>query len=107
MDARRAFWKERDEQRRKQGELAEAWKRITDDDDAMLLIWAKHCQPWADYSASEFVRYADWLRRADPVTLFEREMQMRWALEVAPTIGACERIRGRIPILSSAQRLQL
>ena len=37
IDARQAFWKERTEKQRKQRELANTWKRITDNDDAMLL----------------------------------------------------------------------
>src|SRR5690348_16951666 len=66
MDARRAFWKDKAEKERNQRELAKAWQRVTDDDDAMLLTWARHCQPWDDSSPTEFMRYADWLRRADP-----------------------------------------
>jgi hypothetical protein len=44
IDARQAFWKERTEKQRQQRELANTRKRITENDDAMLLAWAKHCQ---------------------------------------------------------------
>ena len=91
MDARRAFWKERAEKERKQRELAHAWKRITDNDDAMLLTWAKHCQPWADYSASEFVRYADWLRRADPDQRHMAALSWNWDYGLAPLLWISRR----------------
>ena len=91
MDARRAFWKERAEKERIQRELANAWKRITDDDDAMLLTWAKHCQPWTDYSASEFVRYADWLRRADPDQRHAAALSWNWDYGLAPLLWISRR----------------
>jgi hypothetical protein len=91
MDARRAFWKERAEKERKQRELAHAWKRITDNDDAMLLAWAEHCQPWADYSASEFVRYAEWLRRADPDQRHMAALSWNWDYGLAPLLWISRR----------------
>jgi Domain of unknown function (DUF4274) len=91
MDARQAFWKERAEKQRKQRELANAWKRITDNDDAMLLAWAKHCQPWDDYSASEFVRYVDWLRRADPDQRHVAALSWNWDYGLAPLLWIIRR----------------
>jgi hypothetical protein len=86
MDARRAFWKERAEKQGKQRELANSWKRIIDDDDAMLVTWAKHCQPWDDYSTSEFMRYADWLRRADPDQRHMAALNWNWDYGIAPLL---------------------
>ena len=91
MDARRTFWKEKAEKERKQRELANAWKRITDDDDAMLLTWAKHCQPWNDYSCNEFVRYADWLRGADPDQRHIAALSWNWDYGLAPLLWISRR----------------
>jgi len=91
MVARQAFWKERAEKEQKRRELAKAWKQITDDDDAMLLTWAKHCQPWDDYSPSEFVRYADWLRRADPDQRHMAAMSWNWDYGLAPLLWISRR----------------
>jgi hypothetical protein len=91
MDARQSFWKERGAKEEKRRELAKAWKQITDDDDAMLLTWAKHCQPWADYSASEFMRYADWLRRADPDQRHMAALTWNWDYGLAPLLWISRR----------------
>jgi hypothetical protein len=91
MDARRAFWKERAEKRRKHQELADAWKRIIDNDDAMLMSWAEHCQPWTDYSASEFTRYADWLRGADPDQRHMAALSWNWDYGLAPLLWISRR----------------
>jgi hypothetical protein len=91
MDARRSFWKERAEKDRQRRELANAWKRITDDDDAMLLTWAKHCQPWTDYSVSEFMRYADWLRRADADQRHMAALSWNWDYGLAPLLWISRR----------------
>lgn len=91
MDARRAFWKERAEKEEKRRELAKAWKQITNDDDAMLLTWAKHCQPWDDYSPSEFMRFADWLRRADPDERHMAALIWNWDYGLAPLLWISRR----------------
>src|SRR5262249_42248845 len=91
MEARRAFWKERAEKERKQRELANGWKRITDNDDVRLLTWAKHCQPWADSSASEFMRYADWLLRADPDQRHMAALSWNWDYGLAPLLWISRR----------------
>ena len=91
MDARQVFWKEREEKQRQRRELANAWKQITDDDDAMLLAWAKHCQPWDDYAPSEFVRYAEWLRRADPDHRHLAALSWNWDYGLAPLLWIIRR----------------
>jgi len=65
-DERRQFHELRHEKEERQRKLRNAWKSITDDDDAMLMSWAQHCQPWENSKSSEFVRYAGWLRTVDP-----------------------------------------
>jgi hypothetical protein len=91
VDARQSFWKDRAEKEREQRELAKAWKRITDDDDAMLLTWARHCQPWADYSTGEFVEYAEWLRRADPDHRHVAALTWNWDYGLAPLLWISRR----------------
>jgi hypothetical protein len=91
MDARQAFWKERSEKEQKRRELASAWKYISADDDAMLLTWAKHCQPWDDYSPSEFVRYANWLRQADPDQRHVAALNWNWDYGLAPLLWITRR----------------
>jgi hypothetical protein len=91
MAARQAFWKERSDREQKRRELARAWKQITDDDDAMLRTWAKHCQPWDDYSPSEFVRYADWLIGTDPDRRHVAALNWNWDYGLAPLLWIVRR----------------
>jgi Domain of unknown function (DUF4274) len=83
---RSAFNKQRGEAEYARIERANAWKKITDDDDAMLIDWAKQCKPWDNYSESEFVKYALWLLTA---TADERHMAAQcwnWGYGYAPLI---------------------
>jgi hypothetical protein len=91
MEARQSFWKERAEQERQRRELAKASKHITDDDDAMLLTWARHCQPWDDSSPSEFLRFAEWLRRADPDHRHMAALRWNWDYGLAPLLWISRR----------------
>ncbi|KUM27798.1 hypothetical protein AU467_15560 [Mesorhizobium loti] len=91
MEARRKFWAERAEMEKQQREAADAWKRITDDDDTMLLTWARHCKPWSDYEPSEFMRYADWLRRADPDQRHLAALSWNWDYGLAPLLWMSRR----------------
>jgi hypothetical protein len=85
------FARERHEKEERQREIANSWKQITDDDDAMLLTWAKHCRPWDDYEPSEFMRYADWLRRADPDQRHAAMLTWNWDYGLAPLLWISRR----------------
>jgi len=90
-EARMRFRREQYEKEQRQRELANAWKLITDDDDAMLLTWAKHCKPWDDYEPSEFVAYAEWLRKADPDQRHAAALTWNWDYGVAPLLWISRR----------------
>jgi hypothetical protein len=81
----------RAEQQRLQRERAEAWKRITDDDDAMLADWAAHCRPWTDYSPGAFVAFADWLRTASPDERHMAAGMCNWDYGLAPLLWISRR----------------
>lgn len=86
FEMRQAFLTARAEAETKRRSRMNAWKAITDDDDAMLMDWANHCKPWNDYSESEFVKYAKWLRTA---SVDERHMAAQcwnWDYGYAPLI---------------------
>jgi hypothetical protein len=85
-ETRARFWRERHEGEQRQREIANSWKQITDDDDAMLLTWARHCKPWSDYEPSEIMRYADWLRRADPDQRHAAAITWNWDYGLAPLL---------------------
>jgi hypothetical protein len=85
-EARRAFCSARAEQQQKQWERANAWKQITDDDDAMLADWAAHCRPWTDYPPSAFVAFADWLRTASPDERHMAATMCNWDYGLAPLL---------------------
>jgi len=91
MEGRRRFWSERHENEKRQRELANSWKLITDNDDAMLMTWAKHCRPWNDYEPSEFMRFADWLRRADPDQRHAAALIWNWDYGLAPLLWISRR----------------
>jgi hypothetical protein len=86
IEARRVFWGERAELKRKQWEESNAWKLITDDDDAKLDKWAVHCKPWNDYSPEEFVKFAAWLKSADPDERHMAAMYCNWDYGIAPLL---------------------
>lgn len=65
---------------------ANAWKDITDDDDAMLMDWAAHCKPWNDYSESQFIAYAKWLKQASPDERHMAACRWNWDYGLAPLI---------------------
>ncbi|QNA84960.1 DUF4274 domain-containing protein [Sphingomonas sp. So64.6b] len=65
---------------------ANAWKLITDDDDAMLMDWASHSKPWDDYSESEFVKFANWLKSAGPDERHMAAFLCNWDYGLAPLI---------------------
>jgi uncharacterized protein DUF4274 len=90
-ETRAQFWRARHEEEQRQRELAKSWKLITDDDDAMLMTWAKHCQPWDDYKPSEFVRYAEWLRKADPDQRHAAALTWNWDYSLAPLLWISRR----------------
>jgi Domain of unknown function (DUF4274) len=71
------------EQKRKR---ANAWKDITDDDDAMLMDWATHCKPWNDYFESQFVAYAKWLKQASPEERHMAACCWNWNFGLAPIL---------------------
>jgi hypothetical protein len=52
----------------------------------MLLTWAKHCKPWDNYEPSEFVRYANWLRKADPDQRHAAALTWNWDYGLAPLL---------------------
>lgn len=87
-EARAQFWRARHE---KEQQLANAWKLITDDDDAMLRTWARHCKPWSDYEPSEFVRYAEWLLKADPDQRHAAALTWNWDYGLAPLLWISRR----------------
>jgi hypothetical protein len=74
-----------------QWERANAWKQITDDDDAMLADWAAHCRPWTDYSPSAFVAFADWLRTASPDERHMAAGMCNWDYGLAPLLWISRR----------------
>jgi hypothetical protein len=74
-----------------QWERANAWKQITDDDDAMLADWAAHCRPWTDYSPSAFVVFADWLRTASPDERHMAAAMCNWDYGLAPLLWISRR----------------
>jgi len=84
--ARRAFWQERAELKARQWEEANAWKQITDNDDAMIDTWAAHCRPWNDYSPEEFVKFAAWLKNATPDERHMAAMHCNWDYGIAPLL---------------------
>jgi hypothetical protein len=90
-EARKPYRREQYEKEQRRRELADAWQLITDDDDAMLLTWAKHCKPWHDYETSEFVRYAEWLRKADPDQRHAAALTWNWDYGLAPLLWISRR----------------
>jgi len=90
-EERRRFHEMRHEIERHQRELRDAWKSISDDDDAMLLGWARHCQPWEDYKPSEFMRYAEWLRTADADQRHVAALSWNWDYGLAPLMWISRR----------------
>jgi hypothetical protein len=90
-EGRAQFWRTKHEQDQRQCELAKSWKLITDDDDAMLMTWAQHCKPWDDYEPSEFMRYAEWLRKADPDQRHAAALRWNWDYGLAPLLWISRR----------------
>ena len=90
-ESRTQFRRKQTEAEDRRRELANSWKKITDDDDAMLLAWATHCKPWDDYEPSEFVRYAEWLRRADPDQRHAAALTWNWDYGLAPLLWISRR----------------
>lgn len=90
-ETRTQFRRKQMEEEDRRRELANSWKKITDDDDAMLMTWAKHCQPWDDYEPSEFVRYAEWLRKADPDQRHAAALTWNWDYGLAPLLWISRR----------------
>ena len=90
-EARVRYRREQHEKEQQQRELTKAWKLITDDDDAMLVTWARHCKPWDDYEPSEFVRYAEWLRKADPDQRHAAALTWNWDYGLAPLLWISRR----------------
>jgi Domain of unknown function (DUF4274) len=90
-EARVRYRKEQYELEKQRREIANSWKLITDDDDAMLLTWAKHCKPWSNSEPSEFMRYADWLRRADPDQRHAAALTWNWDYGLAPLLWISRR----------------
>jgi len=90
-ESRTPFRRKQMEEEDRRRELASSWKKITDDDDTMLLTWATHCKPWDDYEPSEFVRYAEWLHRADPDQRHAAALTWNWDYGLAPLIWISRR----------------
>jgi hypothetical protein len=90
-EARVRYRREQQEKEQRQRDLANAWKVITDDDDAMLLTWARHCKPWNDYEPSEFLRYAEWLQKADPDQRHAAALTWNWDYGLAPLLWISRR----------------
>jgi hypothetical protein len=90
-EARVRYRKEQYELDQQRREIADSWKLITDDDDAMLLTWAKHCKPWSNSEPSEFTRYADWLRCADPDQRHAAALTWNWDYGLAPLLWISRR----------------
>jgi hypothetical protein len=90
-ETRAQFRRKQMEEEDRRRELADSWKKITDDDDTMLLTWAKHCKPWEDYEPSEFVRYAEWLRKADPDQRHAAALNWNWDYGLAPLLWISRR----------------
>ena len=74
------------EQEKQNRKRANAWKDIKDDDDGMLMDWAAHCKPWDDYSESQFIAYAKWLKRASPDERHMAACCWNWDYGLAPLI---------------------
>lgn len=74
-----------------QWEWANAWKQITDDDDAMLTDWAAHCRPWTDSSPSAFAAFADWLRTASSDERHMAAGMCNWDYGLAPLLWISRR----------------
>jgi hypothetical protein len=90
-EERRQFRDQQYEKEQQQRQLRSAWKSITGDDDAMLLSWAQHCKPWENSKPSEFMRYAEWLRTADPDQRHVAALAWNWDYGLAPLIWISRR----------------
>ncbi len=91
FEARQAFWKARADTEALSRSRMNAWKAIIDDDDAMLMDWARHCQPWSDSSPGEFVRFAEWLLKADPDQRHAAAYWCNWSYGLAPLLWISRR----------------
>jgi hypothetical protein len=90
-ESRRQSREKRYAEEMRQRELASAWKQIKGDDDTMLLTWARHCRPWSDSEPSEFMRYAEWLLRADPDQRHAAALTWNWDYGLAPLLWMIRR----------------
>jgi hypothetical protein len=91
FETRQSFMKARAEAETKHRARMNAWKAITDDDDAMLMDWAKYCQPWSESTPSEFVKFAEWLLKADPNQRHAATYWCNWGYGLAPLLWISRR----------------
>lgn len=88
---REAFCKARVEAEDRQRARMNAWKAITDNDDAMLMDWATHCRPWSDSTPSEFVKLAEWMLHANPDQRHVAACRCNWDYGLAPLLWISRR----------------
>lgn len=62
------------------------WKKIENNDDEVLMDWARHCKPWNDYSESQFIKYASWLMNTSPTERHFSALHWNWDYGEAPQI---------------------
>lgn len=88
-EVRSAHNKKLFEEQKKAARRALRWQEIENDNDGMLMDWARHCKPWNDYSESQFIQYANWLMKASPNERHVAAQHWNWDYGEAPMIWIC------------------